>query len=158
MKKNLILLTGIVLLITILVAGGCQEPIKQNGGTILANDSTRVVYLKDTLIDGRMHLEMYHARDSLKKVIDSLYTVVQPGYTVYWKKAAKSKINAIHDIRLVDADSIFSLSKDSIGLLSLFKLEIPKDAKPDTIKYEIVFTVKQGGGTWCIDPYIRIED
>lgn len=167
MKKILTHLTGIVFVITILVAGGCKQGTKDNAEATagnepkaLAADSKDVdIFLKDTLwIDGRVHLEMYDSRDTHKKKVDSLETVVYRGSTVTWKKATNSNIQEVHDIRLIEADSIFSLSKDSIGLMSLFKLEILKDAKLDTIKYEIVFTVGDGGGTWCIDPYLRIED
>ena len=162
MKKILTHLTGIVVIITILIAGSCKN---QNGKTTEDSgpkqalvDSTKVdIYLKAVLIDGSMHLEMYDSKKPGCEVIDNLVTVY-PGYTVKWQEVKDSNIEDVLDIRLVEADSIFSLSKDSIGLMSLFKLEIPKDAKPDTIKYEIVSTVKQGGGTWCIDPYLRIDD
>ena len=66
MKKNLTFLTGIVVLITILVAGSCGNSEKQNdstkdenGGAIVAAEATHVdILLKDSLIDGTMHLFM----------------------------------------------------------------------------------------------------
>jgi hypothetical protein len=165
MKNILTHLTGIVFVIAILIAGACKPHPSPEGSkpaeevpTLLSSTSQDVdIFLKEILIDGRMHLEMYDTRDTLKKVVDSLETVVYPGSTVKWKNAANSEIEDIHDVRLIEADGIFSISRDSIGLKRSFKLEIPIDADPDTIKYEIVFTVKDSG-TWCIDPYLRIED
>ena len=174
MKKNLTFLTGIVFLITILVAGSCGNSEKQNSPPEeeeIPNDSPKVadaptsvsIYLKDTLIDGRMHLEMYHARDSLKKVIDTLTTVVYRGYTVTFMNADESNIKKVNHIRLVEVDSIFSGEVIEVEGRSLFKLEILPNAPYDTIvKYEIVFTVKDTTKettketTWCIDPYLKI--
>jgi len=166
MKKNLTVLTGIVFVIAMLVSDGCvqstdseSENKKEYYSTDLGPASKDVdIFLKEKLVDGRMHLEMYDSRDTTKKVVDSLETVVFSGSTIQWKKAAKSEIEAVHHIRLIEADSIFSVTRDSIGLMSLHKLIIPDSVAVDTIKYEIVFTVKHDGGTWCIDPYLRIED
>jgi hypothetical protein len=163
MKKNLTFLTGIVFIITILVAGSCGNGKKQNGSTKVADDSTEVkddsttvrVYLKDILIDGSMHLEMYDSKKPDCEVIDNLVTVVYPEYTVIWQKAPKSNINEVKDIRPIDDDGkIFS--KGVIEVESLWTLEIPLNAKPDTVKYEIVFTVKGDTTTWIIDPYLKI--
>ena len=66
------------------------------------------VFMKEKLIDERMHLEMYDTRDTTKKKVDSLYTLVYPESTVTWKKAAGSEIKAVHQIRLMEADSSFS--------------------------------------------------
>jgi len=155
MKRILTLLTGIVFLITILIVGGCLKACKQNGSTKVENDSTKVeIYLKDTLIDGRMHLKMYNAKHPDKKVVDSLYTDVYPGYTVIWKKAVDSEIKKVNHIRPIEeGGKIFS--KDAIEDRGLYKYIIPSDAPSGTEKYEIVFTDKNDT-IWCIDPYLRI--
>jgi len=156
MKKNLTLLTGIVVSFTILVASGCGNTSKQNDPAPLEDDSTLVVYLKAIdQDDGRKHLEMYNGKDSLNTVIDSLYTDVQPGYTVIWKKAHNSGIKKVNDIRPMKKDGKIFI-EDAREVKSLFKLEIPINAPPGVEKYEIVFTDKDDN-TWCIDPFLRIR-
>ncbi|MCK5101538.1 MAG: hypothetical protein KAR17_01945 [Cyclobacteriaceae bacterium] len=170
MKKNLVLLTGIVFVITILLAGGCGSGNKQelvadveNESTTeeskedILTDSTKVkIYLKDSLIDGRMHLEMYEERDSCRRVINDLVTYVYPGYTVKWRKASKSNINKVEFINIKEVyGTEFS---DSVRLVGdSHQLEIPCDAKTGIIIYEIHFTVKDHKDTiYIIDPYLRI--
>ena len=166
MKKNLTFLTGIVFLITILVAGGCNQGTKQNGSTdkedvmpTFNNDSTVEVYLKATEHnDGRKHLQMYNGKDSLNPVIDSLTTVAPPGFTVVWKKAHQSGIKKVDNIRPIEDDGkIFRNGVNEIGVMSLHSLKIPINADSGTVKYEIVFTDKDDE-TWCIDPYLKIPD
>ena len=158
MKKNLTFLTGIVLLITILVAGSCGNGTKQNGSINVADDSTKVdIFLKEILIDGSMHLLMYDSKKPDCEVIDNLVTVVYPGYTVTWKKAQHSEIKDVLDIRPIDDDgNIFGkgVIKIEIKGKSLWTLVIPDSATTDTVKYEIVFTVKKD--TITIDPYLKI--
>lgn len=158
MKKLLTILTGIVFIIAILVAGSCSQCNKQNDSTNLGNDSTAVVYLKDTLIDGRMHLIMYNAKYPDKKVKDSLYTDVYRGYNVIFKKAHKSNIKHVHNMRPVEGYANIFKEVDS-DYRDLYQLKIYPDAPYDTIvKYEIVLTVKDTTKetTWCIDPYLRV--
>ena len=172
MKKNLTFLTGIVFLITILVAAGCDSGKKQNGSTNddngvpkVAADPTDVdIYLKDSLINNTMHLFMYDEKKSECGVIDDHLIVVKRGYTVKWKNAKGSKIDEILHIRPVgdstffgavpevettevDSTEVFSISK------GIFKLEIPDTAKLDTlIKYEILFRVKKDPTICTIEP------
>lgn len=159
MKTILTLLTGIVFLITILAAGGCNKKPNQKGDPLADNDSTKVdIYLKAVLIDGSMHLEMYDSKKEGCVVIDGLVTVVYPGYTVTWKKAKESNINEVEDIRPInDFGKIFDNLNKETEPKSLWTLEIPGNAKPDTVKYEIDFTVKDDKDTtYTIDPYLRI--
>ena len=172
MKKILTHLTGIVFVITILVAGGCKQVTKDNAETTAGNERTALeadskdvdIFLKEILIDGRMHLEMYDSRDTLKIRVDSLYTLVYPGSTVNWKKAAKSNVKAVHNIRPTEDDgNMFSNGVTMDMVKGLYTLVIPDSVGVDTVKYEIVFTVKMDGEdeketTWCIDPYLRIPD
>ena len=150
MKKILTLQTGIVFLITILIAGGCSN------GNKLDNTTKVEIYVKAKEQDGRMHLEMYNAKHPDKKVVDSLYTDVLPGYTVIWKKVDQSGIKKVNHIRPIKENGkIFS--EDAREVKDLYQLIIPPDATPGIEKYEIVFTDKDGI-TWCIDPYLRIPD
>ena len=159
MKKILTLLTGIVFLITILAAGGCNKGPKQKVDPVADNDSTKVdIYLKAVSIDGNMHLEMYDSKKEGCVVIDGLVTVVYPGYTVTWKKAHESNINKVEDIRPIDDfGNIFDNLNKETDPESLWTLEIPGTAEPDTVKYEIDFTVMNDmDTTYTIDPYLRI--
>ena len=181
MKRNLIVLTGIVFVISILIAVGCQQP-KQTDSTegeteltfgyinpsLLASDSTVEISLKDTLIDGRYHIFMYDSNDSTIQVVDNLYTDVEPGWTVYWINAPGSNIKEILNIRpVLENGVLFTEEAEEIELFDkkLYKYKVPDEITPPvTEKYEIVFTVKIQEGeeekesTWCIDPYLRIED
>lgn len=171
MKKNVILLTGIVVLISLLAAGGCQNGPKKNvsevGGpnlkaatadsTELKPDSTTVrIYLKDRIIDGSMHLEMYNEKKPDCPVIDGLITVVYPGYTVIFKKAHKSNVNRVKNIVL--EEEYYSISSEDVKVDSgLYVIVIDTSASYDTIvKYDIIFTVKQDTTSWRIDPYLKI--
>jgi hypothetical protein len=175
MKKILTHLTGIVFVITILIAFGCsninkkKDPPKEENNPAILADSTKVdIFLKAILMDGSMHLEMSDSRNPDCGVVDDHLIVVKRGYTVKWKNASGSIIDEILHIRPVgdstffgavpeldtsDVDSaeFFSISK---GIL---KLVIPDTASLDTlIKYEIVFTVKEDTTTYTIDPYLKI--
>lgn len=156
MKRNLALQAGIVCITAILITAGCHRGNKKTAGSAnVENDSTKVeVFLKAVPHEGRMHLEMYNGKHPDKKVIDSLYTDVQPGYTVIWKKADQSGIKKVDTIRPVqEGGNIFR--EEASEIKGLFKLEIPPDAEPGTEKYEIEFTDEESN-TWTIDPYLRI--
>lgn len=161
MKKNVLLLTGIVFLITLLAAGGCDRGNNSKDSTNAGNDTTKVdIYLKAILIDGSMHLEMYDSKKPGCAVIDGLVTVVYPGYTVTWKKVQQSNIDKVKDIRPIDDfGKIFGDGVEEIEVESLWELVIPDTAEPDTVKYEIDFTVKEDKDTtYTIDPYLKIPD
>jgi hypothetical protein len=163
MKTILTLLTGIVFLITILTAGACGKKPEQKGEPLADKDSTVEIYLKNVSINGRMHLEMYNEKDSLHKKIDSLETVVYPGYHVVFYNAKKSKIKKVHNMRPAEGQADIFNEVDSLDRKGLFELEIYSDAPDSTkIKYEIIFTVKElkdgeeKETTWYIDPFLRI--
>jgi hypothetical protein len=169
MKKNLVLLTGIVFLITILAAGGCSKGNKPNGSekeiiiknstrVIIIKDSTRVeIHLKDTLIDGEKHLKMYDSNDPDNVVVDSLYTWVLPGMKVIWKFDRQSGIKNIKKIgSSKEGRKIFKEDARKKFLSKKFKLRIPNDAPWETTEeYDIKFEDKDGK-TWLIDPYLRL--
>ena len=165
MKKILTHLTGIVFVITILIAGSCKPNPQPNGTTPEETDPTVVqvrdpkvfISLKAIYIEEEVHLEMSDSREPDCKVIDGLVTVVSPEDTVIWKKASHSNIQSIDQIILHDDYDFFSefFTVDD----SLIALQIPSTEIGDTIiKYDIIFTLKKDGGTHTIDPYLRIED
>jgi len=164
MKKILTLLAGIVFLIAILVADGCNISKKENGSTpgkdapaeAIADSKKARIYLKDTLIDGSIQLLMHNEKHPDRKVINDLVTNVYPGDTVIWKKAHKSNIDKIKLIRIVE-ECEPSLRDGVRKVNGNYELVIPSDAKPDIAKYEILFTVKQDATTHTIDPYLRIR-
>ncbi len=163
MKRNLILLTGIVFLSTVLAAVGCSQEGYDGKqivaeGVVIIEDSTRVkIYVRDTLIDGKKHLKMYDSNDPDNVVVDSLYTWVVPGMKVIWKFKRPHGIKNFKKIGSSKGDqNIFKEDARKRFLIKSFKLEIPDDAKWDTKEeYDIKF-VDKDGNTWPIDPYLRI--
>jgi len=85
MKKILTFLTGIVFLITILIVGSCKKdanPDDKNQkeairtlveGDTIDNPKRVKIYVKDTLIDGNMHLKMYDSNEPDTVVVDTLH-------------------------------------------------------------------------------------
>lgn len=169
MKKNLTLLTGIVILFTIMIAGACKTTVKENdspegtdsntkGSFIVLSDPNVTIYLNKIVeIDGKMHLEMYDSKDTTKVKIDSLITEVHRGDIIHWKTVKGSGIKKIHDIRPVrEGGTIFPIQAQTDSLRAAFQTIIPKTAKPGTTeKYEIVFK-DNNDDSWCIDPHLRI--
>lgn len=182
MKKKLTLLTGIAFLIAILIACGCTatgeketEPAQEDTRTdldfaqdIIGDDTTKVfVFVEETFIDCRMHLIMQNVKHTGahgKKVVDTLTTVVYPGYTVFWKKTKESRIHKIHQVRVMDTmpwnlDTCLVGSEIDRDSQSLVQLVIPSTEDTGSVKYEIIFEYKDEANHksfWCIDPHLRI--
>ena len=167
MKKNFILLTGIVFLIAVLAAVGCSNSTKQQESSeeatpkaliaAPADTTTVMIYLKDREIDGIMHLEMSDSKKPECPVIDNLETLVHAGDTVIFKKAQNSKVRKVTEVRVeYNVEKIPIEDFDFKGDSGLYVLIIDTIAPEDTIivKYDIVFTVKQD--TFIIDPYLKI--
>jgi len=156
MKKILTLLIGIVVLITILVADGCNTSKKENGSISAEKDpKTVTIYLKDTVIGESMHLLMHHEKNPDCGVIDNLQTVVNRDDIIVFKKAVNSKIKKVDTIRLVEEKvKVFNVVNSMDR--SLYVLEIDSDAPEDTIvKYVIEFAINKDT-SYIIDPYLRI--
>lgn len=160
MKKVLTHLTGIVFVITMLVAGSCKrdtqpkvKPIAENG-IQQERDPKVTISLKAIYVEEEVHLEMSDSKKPKCTVIDGLVTVVFPGDTVIWKKG--SNIQSIDSINL-HIDYGFSRNFFTVDD-SLIALQIPSTEIDDSIiKYDIKFTLKKDGGTHTIDPYLRIK-
>jgi hypothetical protein len=162
MKKNLLLLTGIVFVITILVSGGCKRDTQPkvtptaDKGIQQVRDPKVFISLKAISIEGEVHLLMSDSKNPDCEVIDNLITVVYAEDTVIWKKGPNSNIRTIDQIILHEGhgfSSEFFIVDDS-----LIALQIPSIVRGDTIKYDIVFTHRHDVETDTIDPYLRIED
>ncbi len=158
MKKNLLILTGIVFLMTILAACGGRNESNPNNSVLADNDTTTIyIYLKAALINGSMHLAMWDSKKPKCPVIDNLVTVVYSGNTVIWKKAPNSNIDKIISISPLDDVNIFRNGVKEIEVDSTWTLKIPDNSvTPDTVKYIVVFTVKKD--TITIDPYLEFPD
>lgn len=153
MKKNLKLLTGIVFLITILIAGGCSTAVKK--------DSKKVkIYLKAIEKDGQKHLEMYDSNDPDHVVVDALETIVKPGITVVWKLEKPSGIKKIDEIvSSQGVRNIFEEDAKKRFLSKGFILKIPDGVQAgEEEKYNIVFVDKEDENPWTVDPYLKIPD
>jgi hypothetical protein len=157
MKKKNILLTGIVLLITVLAAGGCSPA----GDDDSPKDSkTVIIYLKaiEKEDGGEKYLEMYDSNDK-SAVADSLHTAnVEPGNKVIWKLADDSGIKKVKKIGPKKKGDI--ITKNARRFLFLFgdkKLKIRDTApKPsESEKYFIEFK-DTDGKIWHRDPYLKI--
>jgi hypothetical protein len=151
MKKNLILLTGIVFLITILAAGGCNNDDRPIGSKKVT------IYLKAVEIKGEKHLEMYDSNDTTIVVVDTLHTDVQDSTEVTWKLVDDSGIRKIMKISPKNGPGDI-IPGPATGFLSpkKKKLKIPGNQKPDTEEaYNIKFK-DTDGEKWVIDPFLRI--
>ena len=157
MKKNLTLLTGIVILFAIMIAGGCNDI---NTLQILDEDPSITVVLNAAVQrkDMRKHLEMYNSYDSDSLVVDTLVTVVSPGDTIIWDKKSSSGIKEILHVRpMENIGNIFPepAKEVSYNKKKVFMHIVPKNATKGEVKYEIVFE-DEDKNTWCIDPHLRI--
>ena len=159
MKKILALLTGIVLSITILVAGGCNnspEPVGLNQDETI-KDSTKVtIYLK--AVEGEKHLLIYDSNDPDNAVVDTLTTLVVPGMKVVWRRADDSGIKSIKKVGPSERGEIMTEDASTILLYKRLRYRIPDDEiEGDSLqKYEIVIKDKDGNEWDPIDPYLKI--
>ena len=136
MKKNLAFLTGIVFVITILVAVGCS-PAK-------GKDLKKVkIYLQAQEKDGKMHLKMYDSNDKTIVVIDTLHTEVRPGTKVIWKLVKDSGIEKVEKIGPNPPGKVIHKDAKKIPFTKNFRLQIPENAPSNTEdKYDIKFVDK----------------
>jgi hypothetical protein len=162
MKKIFTLSTGIVFLITILIAGGC-DPSKghkatntQENNKNVANDGTKrvIIYIRSIRQDGVIHLTMFDSNGKI--AIDSLITDVQPGGTVIWKLERASGIKNIDKIYATTGEhNIFKKDPAKRFLSKGYKLKVPDDAKEGEEEYAIDYILENNTKV-TIDPYLRI--
>lgn len=177
MKKNLAHLTGIVFLITILIAGSCSSapendsqtftdqtvPTIQTDQTVPEEVDTVTIYLVEAFEEkGSIHLRMYDSNDPGNIVVDNLETFVWPGTVVIWKVLDNSGIRKLKKISPKKGNGNI-LHRDATGFFyTLFtgkkKHIVPDNAPRPSVKegYLIKFRHDEGGSPWEIDPYLKI--
>jgi hypothetical protein len=152
MKKNLILLTGIVFLITILAAGGCKKAVPHP-----AKGPKKVIITMEAIkVSGKKHLAMYDSNNP-GIVVDNLETLVNPGDTVVWVIISSWKLKKLEKIGPKTYGEIIKKDAKPIPGTKNYTLIIPTKAPRDsTEKYDIEC---KGwvGKAWPIDPYIRVR-
>jgi hypothetical protein len=162
MKKNLTSLTGILLLIAIMIAGGCYNESNNNELEILKEDPDVIIVLKAAVEKEhkRKHLEMYNSDNPDSLVVDSLVTGVKSGEIIIWDRKPGNGIKRVIHVRPVLENGILmpeAAKEMSYEKKKVFMIKIPVVPNDTVIieKYEIVFE-DDDKNTWCIDPYLRI--
>ena len=157
MKKATTYLTGIVFIITILIASGFTQAVDPDKPS--ENLKKVEIYLKVYIKDGEKHLEMYDSNNPAKRVIDDLYTDVEPGTKVVWRRAKDSGIRSIKKVSPIDPGDIFTGDARTILLNKRFRTRIPEgEVKRDKEeKYIIIFKDKKEKEETPIDPYLRVR-
>jgi len=154
MKKILTHLTGIVFLITILLACACGPPVPPPA----KSPKTVTIHLKVKKVDGVKHLRMHNSNKPGHKVIDTLETLVMPGDTVIWKpKTFLGRIKKLEKISPENLGEIFKENAHSIPGCIDMRFIVPVNAPIPSKreKYDIEFVDKKDS-TYVIDPYLRI--
>ncbi len=157
MKKTLTFLTGILLLITILVAG--FKPANDNDDSNVSQDSKKVeIHCKAYVKDGVMHFEMYDSNNPTI-VGDNITTDVEPGTKVTWIWLPDSEIQEFVKIGPKKTGPIMTGNAEKVLGTKKLQLKIPKKAPIPSAKekYDIVFKDKDGN-IHPIDPYLRIPN
>ncbi len=121
------------------------------------------IYLRAIKHNGNYHLAMFDSNGD--GAIDNLTTIVNPGYTIYWKKDRQSGITKIRKIYSNAANKhVFRHKPTPVN--GGFKLAVPHGinighSRPIIEKYfiECTLTARNPDGTHIIlniDPYIKI--
>ena len=157
MKKAITYLTGIVFISTILIASGYTQAVDPDKPS--ENLKKVKIFLKVYIKDGEKHLEMYDSNNPDNIVIDDLYTDVEPGTKVVWRRAKDSGIRSIRKVSPIDPGVIFTGDARTILFYKRFRTRIPEgEVKRDKKeKYIIVFLDKKDKEETPIDPYIRVR-
>ncbi len=158
MKKILTHLIGIVLLIAILIAGGCKSSVDSN------YPPNVTIYLKAVEDDKEMKLLLSDSKDGTGMDAKTYYTDVGPGTKVVWRRADNSGIKSIRKVGpLSEKGPIFpGNAKTILGKRRRISVSddapIPSDQDEETVEqYEIIFKDTKNNKEWPIDPYLRIR-
>ena len=185
MKKILTHLTGIVFLITILIAAGCNsatendsqtftDPTVPTDQTVLTDptDPTdqRVPEEVDTVTiclgeafednDGK-HLRMYDSHYPDNIIVDNLETFVWPGTVVIWEVLDGSGIRKLKKISPKNGNGNI-MHRDASGFFyTLFtgkkKFKVLEDAPRPSEREEYLIKFKyKDNKTKTVDPYLKI--
>ncbi len=164
MKKILTHLTGIAFIIALVACGGLTDN-NQNKSATDSDDSNGpgedlrkvTIYVKVFEEDKKTHLKLSESNERGSFVLDSLHvTDVEPGTKVVWRRAEDSGIKKFERVGPVERGEIFPEDAGTILFHKRYRMKVPDNAKPDTAKYEIEFTVKNDTTIHSVDPYLRI--
>jgi hypothetical protein len=157
MKKILTLLTGMLSLIAILVAGGCSTPDDPDNSTRYPDKVT--IYLKT---DGKgmdMKLLMSDSRDGAGIDADQHVADVGPDTKVVWMRAANSGIKKFTRIGPTEDGEIFPEDASTIVFQKRYRHRVPdKEIAPNAQqKYDVQYVPKGTDERKSADPYLRIR-
>ena len=177
MKKNVSLLTGIVFLIALMIAGGCktgvqtEDPLKVKD---IATDSMVTELLRTPIIvceavedsDGNLQFQMWDhnaydlatsSEDDRLKINHPFVTDVQDNNVVIWKWSHDSEVKEFVEIGPLDPNpKIFPGKANPQNSLHRVYLIITKNTavENDIDGYYIKFIWK--GDTVTVDPYLQV--
>jgi len=164
MKKILTHLTGIVFLISILIAGGCKSATAEDdpGKPIYPEKVT--IFLKAYEDGDDMKLKMYDSKNETPIVAEDHYADVGPDTKVVWKRANNSNIKSIRKVGpkvnngpIFPGDATTFLFHKRLRITVPSDAPVPKEDAEDTSEsYEIIFRDKDNN-EWKTDPYLRIK-
>ena len=156
MKKILTPMTGIVLLVAILIAGGCAP----------ADSSDKVtIYLKAYEDGEEMKLKLYDSTNKTPVDAEDHFVYVEEGTKVVWRRADKSGIISIKRVGpKADKGLIFPGDATTILLGKRRRITVPTDVQLPDLKedyfeepYDIKIKFKKNKKEKNIDPYLRIK-
>ena len=162
MKKNLTTLTGIVLFIAILAAGGCDKGSKKGKSTTDVNNKIQLIdvtiYLEAINDNGNYHLKMYNSYDQNNPEIDDLITEVKPGTIVTWDLVNNSGISEImRIIPLTKKGKIMKKDAKPVPETNKHEYKVPSNAPVPSEKEKYLILFKDmDGHPHLIDPYLKI--
>jgi hypothetical protein len=158
MRKIHTLLTGIVLSLTILLAGSFKPATDNDDSNGPQNLKKVEIYCKAYEKDGVIHFEMYDSNNPTVKG-DNITTDVMPGAIVTWQWTPDSEIQEFVRIHPKKAGPIMTGNAKKVPGTKKLRLKVPKKAKIPSPKekYDIVIKDKDGND-YPIDPYLRIPN
>jgi hypothetical protein len=166
MKKILTHLTGIVFLIAILAAGGCDAATTEDDpGKPIKYPDEVTIFLKAYEDGDNMRLLMYDStNDTLKEA--EIHTVdVGPGTKVIWRRANDSNIKSIKKVGpKLEKGPIFPGDATTILLNKRRRITVPtntpvpEEEAEDIFEQYIIIFKDKNNDEWPIDPYLRIRD
>lgn len=154
MKKNLVLLTGIVFFIALLVAGSCSRsaaPVRINCNAVEDGGE-----LKFTMWDAEDTVVAVLSSKDPTKLVADLTTIVQPGTVVFWEWDEDSEVKVFVNVAPPALGNIIDIPPTAVNDSKKFRHVIPGNAKPGQESYYIEFIWKEE--TVKIDPHLKVPD
>jgi len=156
MKKNPKLLLGIVLIFTILIAGGHQPasvPPPPNYPDVV------FIHLKAEQNGSDIRLLISDTREGQGEDAEGHYASVGPNTKVVWMRASDSNIRKIKVVApTVENGAIFPGPAKTILLGKRRRIRVKENAPIGSQeKYEITVKTKFNNEPKTVDPYLRIE-